>query len=381
MPDDFQIFVKPVGAVCNLGCTYCYYLNKKDLYESSGSLRMSDDILEKYIKQHIEASSDDTIFFSWHGGEPLLAGIDFYRKVVSMQKKNLPSGRKVLNGIQTNGTLLDEEWCHFLKSENFIIGISIDGPPDLHNKHRITPAGDHTSERVLRGYELLKKFKITSEILCVVNSANSLHPLEVYNFFRQLGTEYLSFLPLVERDPSGEAGVSESTVRPEDFGRFLSVIFDEWTGHDIGKIKVQIFEEALRPAFNQEHTLCIFKVDCGRVPVLEHNGDFFSCDHFVDHVHMIGNILHKPVSEMLYDPQQKRFGKAKSQTLPRYCLQCDVLSMCNGECPKNRFITTPDGQPGLNYLCSGYKLFFNNCKPFISVLREIGLQQKTSGSL
>ncbi len=381
MPDDFQIFVKPVGAVCNLGCTYCYYLNKKDLYESSGSLRMSDDILEKYIKQHIEASSDDTIFFSWHGGEPLLAGIDFYRKVVSMQKKNLPSGRKVLNGIQTNGTLLDEEWCHFLKSENFIIGISIDGPPDLHNKHRITPAGDHTSERVLRGYELLKKFKITSEILCVVNSSNSLHPLEVYNFFRQLGTEYLSFLPLVERDPSGEAGVSESTVRPEDFGRFLSVIFDEWTGHDIGKIKVQIFEEALRPAFNQEHTLCIFKVDCGRVPVLEHNGDFFSCDHFVDHVHMIGNILHKPVSEMLYDPQQKRFGKAKSQTLPRYCLQCDVLSMCNGECPKNRFITTPDGQPGLNYLCSGYKLFFNNCKPFISVLREIGLQQKTSGSL
>ncbi|HNY14019.1 MAG TPA: anaerobic sulfatase maturase [Bacteroidales bacterium] len=381
MPDDFQIFVKPVGAVCNLGCTYCYYLSKKDLYESSGSLRMSDDILEKYIKQHIEASSDDTIFFSWHGGEPLLAGIDFYRKVVSMQKKNLPSGRKVLNGIQTNGTLLDEEWCHFLKSENFIIGISIDGPPDLHNKHRITPAGDHTSERVLRGYELLKKFKITSEILCVVNSSNSLHPLEVYNFFRQLGTEYLSFLPLVERDPSGEAGVSESTVRPEDFGRFLSVIFDEWTGHDIGKIKVQIFEEALRPAFNQEHTLCIFKVDCGRVPVLEHNGDFFSCDHFVDHVHMIGNILHKPVSEMLYDPQQKRFGKAKSQTLPRYCLQCDVLSMCNGECPKNRFITTPDGQPGLNYLCSGYKLFFNNCKPFISVLREIGLQQKTSGSL
>jgi len=381
MPDDFQIFVKPVGAVCNLGCTYCYYLSKKDLYESSGSLRMSDDILEKYIKQHIEASSDDTIFFSWHGGEPLLAGIDFYRKVVSMQKKNLPSGRKVLNGIQTNGTLLDEEWCHFLKSENFIIGISIDGPPDLHNKHRITPAGDPTSERVLRGYELLKKFKITSEILCVVNSANSLHPLEVYNFFRQLGTEYLSFLPLVERDPSGEAGVSESTVRPEDFGRFLSVIFDEWTGHDIGKIKVQIFEEALRPAFNQEHTLCIFKVDCGRVPVLEHNGDFFSCDHFVDHVHMIGNILHKPVSEMLYDPQQKRFGKAKSQTLPRYCLQCDVLSMCNGECPKNRFITTPDGQPGLNYLCSGYKLFFNHCKPFISVLREIGLQQKTSGSL
>ena len=374
MPDDFQIFVKPVGASCNLGCSYCYYLCKKDIYDGTGSLRMSDDILEKYIKQHIEASSGDTVFFSWHGGEPLLAGIDFYKKAVSIQKRYLSSGRHALNGIQTNGTLLDDEWCSFLKSGNFIIGISIDGPPDLHNKHRITQAGDHTSERVLKGYELLKKYKITSEILCVVNSDNSLYPFEVYNFFRQLGAEYISFLPLAERNASKRSGVSDSSVKPVEFGRFLSVIFDEWIGNDIGKIKVQIFEEALRPAFNQEHTLCIFKVDCGGVPVLEHNGDFYACDHYVDKEHLAGNINDISLAELLSSHSQKTFGKAKSSTLPRYCLECDVLEMCNGECLKNRFITTPDGEQGLNYLCAGYKLFFNHCKPFIEVLRQTWLQ-------
>lgn len=375
MPDDFQIFVKPVGAACNLRCSYCYYLDKADLCGYRGSLKMSDEILERYIKQHIEASSEDTVFFSWHGGEPLLAGIDFYRKAVSFQQKFLPSGRYALNGIQTNGTLLDDEWCSFLKSESFIIGISIDGPPDLHNMHRITQAGEPTSEKVLKGFELLKKYKITSEILCVVNSGNSLHPLEVYNFFRQLGAEYISFLPLVERDTSKASGVSDSSVKPEEFGSFLSVIFDEWIGHDIGKIKIQIFEEALRPAFNQEHTLCIFKVDCGGVPVIEHNGDFYACDHYVDREHLSGNVNEVPLAELLTSQSQKAFGKSKSDTLPRYCLDCDVLEMCNGECPKNRFITTPDGEPGLNYLCKGYKQFFTHCKPFIEVLRQTWLQR------
>jgi uncharacterized protein len=380
MANDFQIFVKPVGATCNLGCTYCYYLNKKDLYYDQDSFRMSDEILEEYIIQHIQASSDETIMFSWHGGEPLLAGIDFYRKAVSIQQKYLPSGRHALNGIQTNGTLLDDEWCSFLKSENFIIGISIDGPPDLHNKHRITPAGDPTSERVLKGYELLKKYKITSEILCVVNSDNSLHPLEVYNFFRQLGAEYISFLPLVERGASKASGVSDSSVNPEEFGRFLSVIFDEWIEHDIGKIKVQIFEEALRSAFNQEHTLCIFKVDCGGVPVVEHNGDFYPCDHFVTRDYLAGNIKCESLASLLESPRQKAFGQQKSKTLPRFCIECEVREMCNGECPKNRLISTPDGEPGLNYLCAGYKMFFNHCKPFVEVLRKTWLNQKSSPS-
>ncbi len=341
MSGDFQIFVKPVGAACNLGCTYCYYLEKKDLYQGEGSLMMSDEILEEYIKQHIEASSDDQVFFSWHGGEPLLAGIDFFRKAVALQKENLPSGRSALNGIQTNGTLINEEWCRFFKTENFIIGISIDGPDCYHNKHRLTKEGEPTLSRVLKGFELLRKNGITSEILCVVSSHNSGSPLEIYNFFREIGARYITFLPLVEKDHSKVSGASDASVKPEDFGRFLSAIFDEWKEHDIGKVKIQIFEEALRSAFKQEHTLCIFKPDCGGVPVIEHNGDFYSCDHYVDSDHIVGNINDTLLRDLLASPRQKEFGMAKSKTLPHYCLGCDVLEMCNGECPKNRFILTP----------------------------------------
>ncbi len=371
MSCDFQIFVKPVGAACNLRCTYCYYLEKKDLYQGSDALRMSDEILEIYIKQHIEASSDDQVFFSWHGGEPLLAGIDFYRKAVALQKKYLPKKRSAINGIQTNGTLIDDEWCRFFRTENFIIGISIDGPEYYHNKHRLTSTREPTFKRVLKGFEMLREYKITSEILCVVNSYNSGNPVEIYNFFKELGVGYLTFLPLVERDQSKVSGASDSSVKPEDFSRFLSAIFDEWTEHDIGRIKIQIFEEALRRAFNQEHTLCIFKPECGGVPVIEHNGDFFSCDHYVDSDHIVGNINNALLSDLLDSPRQKEFGKAKSKTLPRYCLECNVRDMCNGECPKNRFILTPDGEPGLNYLCEGYKLFFNHCIPFIDMLKRL----------
>ena len=316
--------------------------------------------------------------FSWHGGEPLLAGIDFYRKAVALQKKYLPYGRSAINGIQTNGTLIDDEWCRFFRSENFIAGISIDGPERFHNKHRLTSAGESTLTSVLHGYDLLLKYGITTEILCVVSSHNSDHSLELYDFFRRLGALYLTFLPLVERDHSKASGASDASVRSEDFGHFLSAIFDEWIEHDIGRIKVQIFEEALRSAFKQEHTLCIFKGCCGGVPVIEHNGDFYSCDHYVESDHLVGNIKDTSLADLLESPRQKRFGMAKSDTLPRYCLDCDVLEMCNGECPKNRFISTPDGEPGLNYLCAGYKLFFNHCKPFIGVLRQTWSNQKTS---
>ncbi|MCX6334967.1 MAG: anaerobic sulfatase maturase [Bacteroidia bacterium] len=376
MPNDFQIFVKPVGAVCNLGCTYCYYLDKKDLYHESSSLRMSDELLEKYIKHHIEASSDDIIMFSWHGGEPLLAGIDFYRKAVALQKKYLLAERSAINGIQTNGTLLDDEWCSFLKTENFIIGISIDGPANFHNKQRRTPSGDPTFPDVLKGYGLLQKYGITSEILCVVSSFNAPNPLEVYNFFKQIGVMHLTFLPLVEKESLKSSGVTDASVKPEDFGRFLISIFNEWTEHDIGRIKVQIFEEALRAAFDQEHTICIFKVDCGGVPVIEHNGDFYSCDHFVESDHLVGNIKETSLRDLLNSPVQKSFGTSKSKTLPRYCLDCEVVKMCNGECPKNRFIRTPDGEEGLNYLCAGYRMFFNHCVPFIEALKQVLHGQK-----
>ena len=365
---EFQIFAKPVGAECNLRCKYCYYLEKKALYPGSRSFIMSDDILEKYIVQHIEATTEETINFSWHGGEPLLAGIDLFKKIVALQKKHNPYGRTIVNGIQTNGTLIDEKWALFLAEEKFLVGISIDGPGDLHNKFRTTADNKPVLHQVLRGYELLGNHKINCEILCVVNSYNVKFPLVVYNFFKQLGAKYITFLPLVEKRPGTKSGVSRASVPAKEFGLFLTSVFDEWAERDIGEIKIQIFEEAARTAFNQEHTLCIFKVNCGGVPVLEHNGDFYSCDHYVESDHLIGNINEGSLAGFLDSEKQQAFGRAKSHTLPRYCLECEVRPMCNGECPKNRFINTPDGEAGLNYLCSGYKTFFSHCRPFVEAI-------------
>ena len=368
---EFQVFAKPVGSSCNLKCNYCYYTGRKELYPDARSFIMSDELLEKYINQHIEASGDEAVMFSWHGGEPTLAGIDFYKKAMHYQKKHLPSGRSALNGIQTNGTLINNEWCSFLADEGFLAGISIDGPGELHNHFRITPGGEHTLDRVLKGYELLQKHNIPTEIICVVNSQNAGFPLVVYDFFKQLDARYITFLPLVERLDSSAAGVSSASVPAEKFGQFLISVFDEWMEKDIGRIKIQIFEEALRSAFNQDHTLCIFKVNCGGVPVVEHNGDFYSCDHYADRDHLIGNITQQTLAVMLDSPEQLSFGILKSETLPEYCANCSVKSMCNGECPKNRFISSPDGEPRLNYLCPGYKLFFTHCLPFIEALRKV----------
>lgn len=365
---EFQIFAKPAGPVCNLNCRYCYYLGKKTLYPGTDHFLMTDDILEKYIIQHIQASDKSNINFSWHGGEPLLAGIDFFRKIIKIQQKYKPSGSKILNGIQTNGTLLTNEWCSFFSSEGFIAGISIDGPGDLHNNNRRTREDGATLQKVIRGYELLKQHGIFPEILCVVNADNVKYPLVIYNFFKQLGAKFITFLPLVEQQPESPDGVSNNSVTAQEFGFFLSAVFDEWVEKDIGKLKIQIFEEVARTAFNQEHTLCIFKENCGGVPVVEHTGDFYSCDHYVDRGHFLGNITDHSLAYFLDSAGQKEFGQAKSLTLPRYCIECEVRSMCNGECPKNRFITTPDGEQGLNYLCSGYKYFFNHCRPFVEAI-------------
>ena len=365
---EFQIFVKPVGSECNLKCRYCYYLGKNSLYPGKGSFHMADDILELYIKQHIQATSDNTINFSWHGGEPLLAGIDFYKKAIRLQIANKPAGKIIVNGIQTNGTLINDEWCRFFAGEGFIVGLSIDGPPDLHNKYRRTKDDRSTWAQVNRGIQLLKKHGIIPEILCVVSAENVKYPLVVYKFFKDLGARYITFLPLVEHDPDSSNVVSGKSVRSSDFGYFLSSIFDEWVEKDIGNIKIQIFEEAARTAFNQEHTLCIFKVNCGGVPVVEHTGDFYSCDHYVNSDHLLGNIRDHSLADFLDSDRQQIFGRAKSVSLPEYCISCEVRSMCNGECPKNRFITTPDGESGLNYLCKGYKHFFNHCRPFVEAI-------------
>jgi len=367
---EFQVFVKPVGPSCNLGCAYCYYLEKAQLFGEDKVYHMQDSILETYIRQHIEAATEPVITFSWHGGEPLLAGLNFYRKAVALQNHYKPSGRKIINGIQTNGTLLNEEWCGFLAGEQFFIGISIDGPEELHNIFRVSKDSKPTFKKVLRGYDKLVMQGTDPEILCVVNAENAKYPLEVYRFFRQLGAQFITFIPLVEKQMSNTVTITRRSVPATAFGNFLCAVFDEWLANDIGKIKVQIFEEATRTAFNQDHTLCIFKPVCGGVPVVEHNGDFFSCDHFVTREHYLGNIRDIVLADLLDSGRQKAFGQAKSDTLPRYCQVCEVRDMCNGECPKNRFISTPDGEPGLNYLCAGYRKFFNHCRPFIETVAE-----------
>lgn len=362
--DDFQVFIKPVGARCNLKCSYCYYLGKGDVANKGAAPVMNDATLEECIRQHFEASSGGTVLFTWHGGEPLLAGIDFYEKALILQKKHIPKGKTFMNGIQTNGTLITEEWCEFLATNRFTVGISIDGPEVFHNAMRHTAAGVGSFEKTLNGYLLLHRYGVYPEILCVVNSLNVKHPLPVYDFFKRLGAEYITFLPLVDRNDM------DASVPAPEFGLFLSAIFDQWVKYDIGSVKIQIFEEALRTAFNQEHSLCIFRERCGGVPVIEYNGNFYPCDHFVENNMLLGNICEQSLVNLLNHPSQKAFGDKKLNTLPQYCLRCEVRTMCNGECPKNRFITSPDGEPGLNYLCEGYKYFFNHCKPFVKAVSE-----------
>jgi len=369
--DDFQVFVKPVGAVCNLDCQYCYYLEKQQLYTEKHGYRMPDDLLEKYIIQHISASSGPELFFSWHGGEPTLAGLQFFKRVVELQmkQKQVPENWTVINGLQTNGTLLSHEWCRFLKEEHFVVGISLDGPENIHSIFRFHKNRKACFDEVIRGYRLLQQYGIPCEILCVVSSANVGYPLEIYRYFKHLKVEFITFLPLVEKDPGKQ--ISERTVNAKAFGEFLCAIFDEWKTSDIGVVKIQLFEEVLRSAFGLDHTLCIFKKTCGSVPVVEHNGDFYSCDHFVSEGDMLGNIRETSLKQLLESPQQKAFGQAKLTSLPNYCLKCVVREMCNGACPKDRFIETPAGEKGLNYLCEGYKLFFNHCKPFVEQVAKV----------
>ena len=362
---EFQVFAKPIGSICNLDCRYCYYLKKEHLYPEGESFRMPDDILEEYIVQHIDASPETAIRFSWHGGEPTVLGLDYFRKIVALQRKHEPPNRRIANGIQTNGTLLDEDWCRFLASEGFAVGLSLDGPQEMHDRHRVTKDQKPTHEQTMRGYRLLQKHGVYTDILCVVNAHNAQFPLQVYRFFKQINAQNITFLPMVEPQPDS-GGVKPISVPAEAWGTFLCTIFDEW--------------RAAKTAFNQEHSLCIFRPTCGDIPVVEHNGDFYSCDHFVDAVHHIGNITETPLVELLGSPAQRAFGRAKWETLPSYCRECGVRPMCNGECPKNRFLKTPDGEPGLNYLCAGYKRFFTHCQPFVSEVAAHWRRQNLEGA-
>jgi len=378
---DFQIFAKPAGAACNLSCHYCYYLGKEQLYPGRTATRMADDVLENYIRQHIDASPNPLVHFHWHGGEPTILGVDYYRRITELQRKHKPAGARVVNAMQTNGTLIDEEWCRFFSREDFTIGLSLDGPEEMHDAYRVTKQGRPTQRLAMRAYHLLCRHRVPCDILCVVSANNVEHPAGVYRFFKRINAEYVGFLPLVEPLGDADGGVSDRTVPSMALGTFFSTIFDEWKREDIGRIVIQNFEEVAKTALGEEHALCIFRRACGDVPAIEHNGDYFSCDHYVDLEHCLGNIQTTRLVDLIESPEQRAFGDAKWESLPRHCMRCEVLDMCNGGCPKDRFSRAPDGEDGLNYLCEGYRHFFNHCRSFAAALAAQSQRALPSGRM
>jgi uncharacterized protein len=381
-PLAFHVLVKPTGAICNLDCKYCFFLSKEMLYPGS-RFRMADDLLETYIRQLLEAHVAPEVNLAWQGGEPTLMGLDFFRRSVELTEKHKRPGQKVVHTIQTNGTKLDDEWCDFFKQHEFLVGLSVDGPRELHDAYRVDKGGQGTFDQVMRGLTFLKAHSVDFNILCTVHAANGDHGLEVYRFFRdELGADFIQFIPIVERAtpellPIANQGwgdthqprplyqlegelVTERTVGADQWGRFLMAVFDEWVRRDVGKVFIQMFDAALGSWYGIGSSLCIFKETCGEALAIEHNGDLYSCDHFVEPKYLLGNIQKDHLIELVGSEQQRKFGNDKRDTLPRYCRECEVRFACNGECPRNRFILTPDGEPGLNYLCAGYKAFFNH---------------------
>jgi uncharacterized protein len=383
-PIAFQTLTKPIGSVCNLDCTYCYYLEKQKLYSNTSDFMMNDRVLESFIMQYIQAQQIPVVNFVWQGGEPTMMGIDFFQKALNMQEKYV-GGRTIENALQTNGTRLTDEWCRFLKKNNFLVGISIDGPEEIHNHHRLTKAGGPSFDKVIRGIELLKKHQVEFNTLSVVHNDNVQYPLEIYRFLKEIGSGYIQFIPIVERkrvngsntelslvasDYIGDAKVTEWSVKPDDYGRFLTTIFDEWVRNDVGQYFVQLFDVTLANWTGIPPGLCVFSETCGDAVVMEHNGDIYSCDHFVYPQHALGNILDTSMLKLVQSEKQKTFGNNKLTTLPRYCIQCEYRFACHGECPKHRFDTTPDGEKGLNYLCRAYKKFFAHVHPYMQFMGD-----------
>jgi uncharacterized protein len=383
IPQAFHLLAKPTGATCNLDCKYCFFLSKEMLYPGS-RFRMADEMLETYIRQLLEAQQGvPEVNIAWQGGEPTLMGLDFFKLSVQYVEKYKKPGQNVLYTIQTNGTKIDAEFAAFFKQNNFLVGLSVDGPREVHNAYRVNKGGQGTFDQVMTGWTNLMQHEVDVNILCTVHAANVDHPLELYHFFRdELKAQYMQFIPIVERAtleslplanqgwserPGGDRPlytqigdlVTERTVKPEQYGRFLISIFDEWVMRDVGQVFVNSFDAALGNWVGQP-SLCIFQRTCGQALALEHNGDLYSCDHFVEPAYLLGNINKTHMIDLVMSDQQQKFGQDKFDTLPQYCRGCEVLFACYGECPRNRFIHTPDGEPGLNYLCAGYKLFFNH---------------------
>lgn len=384
-PLAFHVMAKPSGSACNLNCEYCFFLKKEDLYPGS-NFRMSDDVHEAYIKQLFESHQVPQVTVAWQGGEPTLMGLNFFKRSIELQKKYSKPGTSIENTFQTNGVLLNDEWCEFFHENNFLVGLSIDGPEKLHNQYRKDKGGLGTFDRVVSAIRLLQKHRVEFNILCTVNRKNADHPLKVYRFFRdELGAEYIQFIPIVERD--NESGfqegskVTDRTVRPEQFGRFLIEIFDEWVKNDVGKTFVLNIDGALAGWLGRAGTVCIFAPTCGLGVALEHNGDLYSCDHFVEPNHFLGNIMERPMIDLVGSEKQRSFGMNKKESLPRYCRECDFLFVCNGGCPKNRLMDTPDGEPGLNYLCSGYRAFFKHADPTMRKIADILRQGRNADEI
>ena len=376
---DFHVLAKPIGPICNLDCKYCFYLEKESLYPQVSKWAMREEVLDSYIRQYIEAHNTPVINFAWQGGEPTLLGVDYFRTLVSIQQK-YAKGKQIRNAFQTNGVLLNDEWCALFKEFDFLIGLSIDGPRELHDTYRLDKGGQPTFERVMRGMETLKRNGVEFNTLTTVHRANADHPLEVYHFLKEHGSGFMQFIPIVERiahqvtsdglklispDFDGAARVAPWSVEPRQFGRFMCSIFDEWVRRDVGRYYVQLFDVSLEMWAGMESSLCVFRRQCGASLAIEHSGDLYSCDHFVFPQNRLGNIMESPLESLVESEQQRRFGESKETSLPRYCRECDVRFACNGECPKHRFLTTPDGEPGLNYLCAGYKMFFRHVDPFM----------------
>ncbi|HEY9616841.1 MAG TPA: anaerobic sulfatase maturase [Microcoleaceae cyanobacterium] len=366
-PPAFHLLAKPTGAICNLDCQYCFFLAKEQLYPGS-KFRMSDDLLEIYIQQLLESHQTPEVTIAWQGGEPTLMGLEFFQRSLELVDKYKKAGQQIHHTLQTNGTRLNHDWGQFFKQHKFLIGLSVDGPAHLHDVYRVDKRGQGTFEQVMQGWHVLKQHQVDFNILCTVNAANGDYPLEVYRFLRdQLGAEFIQFIPIIERINQDDSTLMQSghqvtarSVKPAQFGQFLIHVFDEWIQRDVGKVFVQHFDAALANWVGAPPSVCVFAKTCGTALALEHNGDLYSCDHYVEPDYKLGNIQTTPMIEVIASEQQRRFGQAKLTTLPQYCRQCEVSFACHGGCPKNRLIETPDGEAGLNYLCAGYKAFFTH---------------------
>ena len=387
------VMLKPAGAHCNLACKYCYYLEKNNLYQNTPRHLMSDEMLEQFTREYIEAQTMPQVLFTWHGGEPLMRSIDFYKKALELQKK-YAHGKQIDNVIQTNGTLLTDEWCEFFAQNHWLVGISIDGPQEYHDHYRVTPAGKPSWEKVMQGISLLKKHRVEWNAMAVVNAYNAEHPLEFYHFFRDNGCQYLQFTPIVERLTEHEDGrtlasladdreipLADASVTPQQWGNFLCTIFDDWVRHDVGKTFVEIFDCTLANWMGVLPGICAYSKECGHAGVMEHNGDVYSCDHFVFPEYKLGNIREQSLIDMLYGEKQQAFSRLKHTSLPRQCKECDMEFACHGECPKNRFEKDKYGEQGLNYLCQGYYQYYTHVAPYMDFMKRELLAQRPPANI